>query len=101
LEPLIEAADGRARAGGAATLGAQETLGALAEERVDHLILDPDYDFAQTSTTIPPSIGGPADLLGERAVETAIATGAQVTALPTTASSILRAAGGIVALLRY
>jgi len=98
---LIGVAHDRARAGGAATLGAQETLGALAEGRVDHLILDPDYDFAQASTMIPPSIGGPADLLGERAVETAIATGAQVTALPTTASSILRASGGIVALLRY
>jgi hypothetical protein len=113
LEPLIEdawltrttaligVAHGRARAGGAATLGAQETLGALTEGRVDHLILDPDYDFAQTSTMIPASIGGPADLIGERAVETAIATGAQVTALPTTSSAILREAGGIVALLRY
>ncbi len=113
LEPLIEdawltrtaaligAAHERACAGGAATLGAQETLGALAEGRVDHLILDPDYDFAQTSTMIPPSIGGPADLLGERAVQTAIATEAQVTALPTTSSAILREAGGMVALLRY
>jgi predicted hotdog family 3-hydroxylacyl-ACP dehydratase len=50
---------------------------------------------------IPPSIGGPADMLGERAVETAISTAAQVTALPTTASETLRDAGGMVALLRY
>lgn len=98
---LVKLAHDRARAGGAATLGAQETLGALAEGRVDHLILDPDHDFAQGVTTIPPSISGPADMLGERAVETAIGTAAQVTALPTTASETLRDAGGMVALLRY
>ena len=113
LEPLIEdawltrttalvnLAHDRAQAGGAATLGAQETLDALAEGRVDHLILDPDYDFAQGVSTIPQPIRGPADMLGERAVETALDTAAQVTALPTTASETLRDAGGMVALLRY
>jgi hypothetical protein len=98
---LVKLAHDRALAGGAATLGAQETLGALAEGRVDHLILDPDYDFAQGVSTIPQPIRGPADMLGERAVETAIDTAAQVTALPTTASETLRDAGGMVALLRY
>jgi Bacterial archaeo-eukaryotic release factor family 10 len=98
---LIELVHERARAGGPATIGAQETLGALAEGRVDHLILDPDLDFSSAAGMIPPSIEGPSDMLGERAVEAAIGTSARVTALATVASETLRGAGGIVALLRY
>lgn len=100
-QDLAELADGRARSGGAATLGAQETLGALAEGRVDHLLIDPDHDFSSAAGMIPPSIGGPPDMLGERAVEAAIGTAAQVTALATDASQMLRDAGGMAALLRY
>jgi hypothetical protein len=40
-------------------------------------------------------------MIGERAVETAVATDAQVSALASTASQDLRDAGCIVALLRY
>jgi len=98
---LAELAHERASSGGAATLGPQETLGALAEGRVDHLLIDPDQDFSSAAGMIPPSIGGPAELLGERAVEAAIRTAAQVTALATDASTTLRDAGGMVALLRY
>jgi hypothetical protein len=98
---LIDLAHERAQAGGAATIGAQETLGALAEGRVDHLILDPDHDFSSAVGMIPPSIEGASDMLGERAVEAAIGTSAQVTALSTTASETLRDAGGMAALLRY
>lgn len=98
---LVELARGRAQAGGAAALGAQETLGSLAEGRVEHLILDPDRDFSAAVGMVPESIGGPPELLGERAVEAAIATGAQVTALAGDASSTLQDAGGIAALLRY
>jgi Bacterial archaeo-eukaryotic release factor family 10 len=113
VEPLIEdawrrrtqslatVAHDRARSGGAATLGAQETLGALAEGRVAHLLIDPDHDFSAAADMIPPSIGGPAELLGERAVERAIATAAQVTALATDAVEPLREADGMAALLRY
>ena len=113
LEPVIEAAWRtrttavlthaleRAHAGGAATLGAQKTLEALAEGRVAHLILDPDCDFAAHDIVIPASISGPPSMLGERAVEAAIATSAHVTSLPLTASDGLRDAGGMVALLRY
>lgn len=113
VEPLIEdawrrrtqalavLAHDRARSGGAATLGPQETLGALAEGRVDHLLIDPDHDFSSAAGMIPPSIGGPADLLGERAVEAVIATGARVTVLAADTSAALRDAGGMAALLRY
>jgi len=113
VEPLIEeawhrrtdalatAAGERARSGSTATLGAEETLDALASGRVAHLLVDPDHDFSAVAGVIPPSIGGPAEMLGERAVERAIATAAQVTALATDSIEQLREADGMAALLRY
>ena len=113
VEPLIEGAwhrrtdalaglaSERAKSGGAATLGPQETLGALAEGRVDHLLIDPDHDFSSAAGMIQSSIGGPSHMLGECAVETAIATSARVTSVSIEASAALRDADGIAALLRY
>jgi hypothetical protein len=98
---LIELADERARAGGAATLGAEETLGALTEGRVAHLILDPDHDFSASAEVIPTSLRGSGEMLAERAVEAAIGTSAQVTAFSSAASATLHNAGGMAALLRY
>jgi hypothetical protein len=69
--------------------------------RVDHLFMDPDHDFSSAAGMTPPSIGGPADMLGERAVEAAIETAAQVTALTPDAPGALRHAGGMAAPLRY
>jgi hypothetical protein len=45
--------------------------------------------------------GAPRELLGERAVELAVAGGAGVSALPADQSPALAQAGGIAALLRY
>jgi hypothetical protein len=113
VEPLIEEAwqrrtdalarlaSERAKSGGTATLGPQETLGALAEGRVDHLLIDPDHDFSSAAGMIPSSIGGPSTMLGERAVEAAIATSARVTSVSVEASAPLRDADGMAALLRY
>jgi peptide subunit release factor 1 (eRF1) len=113
VEPLIEEAwqrrtdvlarlaSERAKSGGAATLGPQETLGALAEGRVDHLLIDPDHDFSSAAGMIPSSIGGPSNMLGERAVETAITTSARVTSVSIETSAVLRDADGMAALLRY
>lgn len=110
VEPLIEAAwdrrtlelaalaHDRASGGGAATLGPEETLGALAEGRVAHLLIDPDHDFSAAAARFPPSVDGPVEMLAERAVESAIAGSAQVTAL---ATETLREADGMAALLRY
>jgi hypothetical protein len=98
---VAELAHDRALAGGAATLGAQETLGVLAEGRVEHLVLDPAHDFSAAAGMIPESIGGPPEMLGERAVEAAIAAGAEVSAVSTGASERLADAGGMAALLRY
>jgi hypothetical protein len=98
---LIELAHRRARTGGAATIGAQETFGALVEGRVDRLLIDPDHDFSAAAGMLPPSICGPSELLGERAVEAAIGTSALVTTFSTAASQALHNAGGMAALLRY
>jgi len=93
--------DERAQVGGAAVLGAEETFSALVEGRVAHLVLDPEHDFSDVADIIHPAIGGPAEMIGERAVETAVGAGAQVTALAGAASQDLRDAGAVVALLRY
>jgi hypothetical protein len=98
---LIQLANDRARAGGAATIGAEETLTALAEGRVHHLVLDPDHDFSSAAGAIPSSIGARSELVGERAVEAAIGTSALVSVFPSAESRTLREAGGIAALLRY
>jgi hypothetical protein len=97
----VQLASERAKSGGAASLGPQETFGALAEGRVDHLLIDPDHDFSAAAGMIPSSLAGPSNLLGERAVEAAIATSAQVTSLSIEASAVLRDADGVAALLRY
>jgi release factor family 10 len=110
VEPLIEEAwdrrtkelaalaHDRASSGGPGTLGPEETLGALAEGRVAHLLIDPDHDFSTVAATFPPATGAPASMLGERAVESAIAGAAQVTAI---AADTLGQADGMAALLRY
>lgn len=98
---LVELARERAQAGGAASLGAQETFGSLAEGRVGHLLLDPAFDFSSCAGMLPAAFDGPAELLGERAVEAAVATGAEVTSLAVADSPGLAEAGGAVALLRY
>ena len=98
---VIAVAHERASAGGAGALGPQETLGALAEGRVNHLVLDPEHDFSSAAGFVPASIGGPPSMLAERAVEAAIAAGGQVSALPVSDSEELFGSGGMVALLRY
>ena len=97
----IAGAHERASAGGAGAIGPQETLEALAEGRVDHLILDPDHDFSSFAGSIPASIDGPRSMLAERAVEAAIAAGGRVSTLPVSDSKELLDADGMVALLRY
>jgi Bacterial archaeo-eukaryotic release factor family 10 len=96
---FVESAHERAQAGGDATLGVDQTLAALAEGRVAQLVLDPAHPFE--TERIPAAIGGPPELLAERAVEAAIATAAGVTSLAGDVAPRLRAAGGMAALLRY
>jgi len=98
---LVDSACERSRAGGAAALGPEETSGALAEGRVEHLLLDPQHDFSGAAESVHPEIGGQAEMIGERSVEAAVATGARVTSVSGDDSPALREAGGIAALLRY
>ncbi len=101
-ERLVGVVRARASAAAGAAWGSDETLRALVEARVAHLLFDPEHDFAGE--------GAPAELLPEeadsallveRAVERAIATGAAVTALPPASPPALADAGGMAALLRY
>lgn len=98
---LTDRARELALAGGRAALGAEETLGVLAEGRVEHLVLDPAADFAAGAPMAAADFPGPAELLGERAVEAAVATGAAVSTLEASAAPALSEAGGMLALLRY
>ena len=98
---LTDRARELALAGGRAALGAEETLGVLAEGRVEHLVLDPAVDFAADAPMAVAGFPGPAELLGERAVERAVATGATVSTLEASAAPALSEAGGMLALLRY
>jgi hypothetical protein len=91
-------------AGQPAAVALDAVLGALVERRVEHLVLDPAYALRRQ----PPGEharqlldGAPDALLGERAIEAAIAGGARVTTLPAIVHPDLNAAGGMVALLRY
>lgn len=72
----------------------------LVEGRVEHLILDPRGDFSAAADLVPETISGPTALLGERAVEAAIATDAGVTTLAARDSPALTEAGGVAAMLR-
>lgn len=99
---LVSEIHEHARAGGAGALGADEVLGALAEGRVAHLVVDPAHDFAGAHSAFEHAgIEVPTGLYAERAIEAAIATGAQVTAVLESDCPALAEAGGMAALLRY
>jgi hypothetical protein len=97
----LSAARERAAAGGNGTVGADDTLAALAEARVSHLVLDPNADFSAAElgelATQVMGDAGPA-LIPERAVEHALQTDARVTLVD---GDGLGDVGGIAALLRY
>jgi hypothetical protein len=93
-----------ARAGGSGAIGWAEVLDMLLQRRVEHLV------FAAGVSSVPAhvpahvlgALGHPSDdMLVERAVEQAVASGAEVTALVEQDADALWAAGGIAAVLRY
>lgn len=96
---LAKAIESSALSRGAASLGTEETLGVLAEGRVEHLLLDPHFDFSPA--TLPEALGAPTDQLAERAVEAAMASSAKVTSINAEDSESLEKAGGMMALLRF
>lgn len=87
-----------AYAEGRSSLGVQETLQALGEGRVEHLVYDAGRDYADIGI-------GPDDEDGlpvvERMVALALSTGAAVTPVEGESAEALDEQGGVAALLRY
>jgi hypothetical protein len=101
---VAEKAIAAARAGGPGAVGWVEVLDALLQDRVRYLVFA--ADVAPDPASLPPAItdalGRPsAALLVERAIEQAIASGADVAAVPGTDSGQLSAVGGVAAALRF
>jgi release factor family 10 len=111
---LAERARGNARSANAGACGLSETLAALQQGRVAHLLLDADRQWSGRRTSdgflvpdseIPPG-ADPADLtdephLGERMIELAFRDSAQVTVLAPEAAAPLADVEGVGALLRW
>lgn len=81
IERVKEAAFAEARG----SFGAQETLQALEEGRVEHLIYDAERDHPDV----------------ERMIELALSTGAAITPVEGESAAALEEQGGVAALLRY
>ncbi|MBJ7330780.1 MAG: hypothetical protein JHC95_12845 [Solirubrobacteraceae bacterium] len=89
----VQTAVDSAHPGGRGALGAKAVLDALGEGRVAHLVLDPQG--------VSPVNGEPPSVVGERAVELALGSGARVSILRVGECDALAQGGGIVAALRY
>jgi peptide subunit release factor 1 (eRF1) len=93
---------GRARG----SLGPQETLEALREGRVEHLLFDADRDYRghgieQGLSYEGPPLGNDGLPVAELMIEQALETGARVTPLVGDAAAALEEHAGVAALLRY
>lgn len=105
---LVERAKQEGRGGTRGALGVEETLQALAEARVEHLLLNArgglGADRAEVEAALAAVGGddGAADgELAERMVELALDTSARVTPVEGEAAEALAEVGGAAALLRY
>lgn len=100
----VEAAAEHSYAGGRGALGAAAVLQALAAGRVAHLVLDPEGvtpDAALDPVAAEAMNGDGPALLGERAVELALASSAEISVLRVADCDALAQGGGIAAALRY
>jgi len=85
-----------------AALGAQETLQALGEGRVRHLVFNAEHNFESVPPADQVYDDGRGDLpVGERLVQLAVATDAGVTPVHGEPASRLAAHEGVAGLLRY
>jgi hypothetical protein len=93
---LVARVLGEGHGGTRGALGARETLEALTQGRVEHLVFDAGRDWdavdAGDGDRVP---------LRERLVELALQTGAEVTPVEGESAEALAAADGVAALLRY
>jgi hypothetical protein len=87
-----------------AALGPQETLEALAEGRVRHLIFDAERDYEGRPLEEVIAYAGDSEddvPVAERMIELAVATSAQITPVEDEAAEALEEHDGVAALLRY
>jgi hypothetical protein len=111
---LVEAATSAASGGGAGAIGLQDTLEALVEGRVAHLLFDDRRDYeglrAADGRLLPPGVRPPGvtetelipePSLAERMVERALETGARVSPLTGAPADALAPLGGVAAVLRW
>ena len=111
---LVERARDAALAGGNGALGVGDTLTALAEGRVAHLLLAAGTDLRGTRSpdgrllptgVVPPGADAselsPEPLLAERMIEQALATDAAVTTVEGAAAGALAGSDGVAAILRW
>lgn len=103
---LCEQAKAAARSqGGTGSLGLQETLDALAEGRVAHLVFDRDRDYSDASVTeqfaYARSDGFGQLPVTEQMIEQALQTGAWVTQLAAQTRHALADHEGVAAILRF
>jgi release factor family 10 len=97
---LVSRVVDEAKGGTRGALGAQETSQALAEGRVEHLLLDPERDYGDTE--IVGLDGEDEDVpVPDRLVAAALATSARVTPVEGEAAERLAPTDGLAALLRY
>ncbi len=98
---LIDRVKEAAYAEGRSSLGVQETIQALQEGRVEHLVYDAGRDYSDVAADLGNTGGAHGLGLGERMVELALSTGAAVTPVEGESAEALTEQGGVVALLRY
>jgi hypothetical protein len=98
---LLQRVRGEAHGGTRGALGLEETLQALLEGRVEHLLIDPERSYALPPGS-PLTDAAERELpLGERLVDLALSTRASITPLEGNAAEELAEHGGVAALLRY
>jgi len=88
-----------AYAEGRSSLGVQETMQALEEGRVQHLVYDAGRGYEAGDSAAPRGLGGPPAI--EHMVKLALSTGAAITPVEAESASGLAEQEGVAALLRY
>lgn len=97
---LVERAREEALSGSRGAVGLQETLAALAEGRVEHLLFDAERDY-DVEPSLADATGADEIPLKERMIELALSTDASITPVKGEAAAVLAEHEGVVALLRY
>lgn len=98
---LLRRVRGEAHGGTRGALGLEETLQALIEGRVEHLLLDPERPYELPGGSRLADAADRELPLAERMVELALSTSAAITPLEGDTAEELAEHGGVGALLRY